>query len=159
MPSTGNRLCPNVQQLDDRALGFVAAYFQALSEPLRLKILNELRNGACNVNELTARLSCSQANVSKHLGVLARLGFVARDAQGTAAYYRIADPAVYELCDLVCGRLASQLQDHVAALKSLHGSARGQAPGPAPGRAAGRRTTRRPAGGNTVTPGRSGPGS
>ena len=111
-----------MQPLDDRALAHVAAYFQALSEPLRLKILNELRNGPRNVNDLTTRLACSQANVSKHLGTLARLGFVARDAQGTAAYYRIADEAVYALCDLVCGRIALQLSDHVATLKALHGA-------------------------------------
>ncbi len=108
-----------MKQLDDRALAWVAGYFQALSEPLRLKILNELRAGPRNVNELTTRLACSQANVSKHLGVLARLGFVARDARGTAAYYRISDPAVYELCDLVCGRIALRLRDHVEALRSL----------------------------------------
>jgi DNA-binding transcriptional ArsR family regulator len=108
-----------MKQLDDRALAWVAGYFQALSEPLRLKILNELRTGPRNVNELTTRLACSQANVSKHLGVLARLGFVARDARGTAAYYRISDPAVYELCDLVCGRIAVRLRDHVEALRSL----------------------------------------
>jgi DNA-binding transcriptional ArsR family regulator len=113
------RTCTVMKQLDDRALSWVAGYFQALSEPLRLKILNELRSGARNVNELTSRLSCSQANVSKHLGVLARLGFVAREARGTAAYYRISDPAVYELCDLVCGRIALQLRDHVEALRSL----------------------------------------
>jgi DNA-binding transcriptional ArsR family regulator len=111
--------------LDDRALTHVAAYFQALSEPLRLKILNELRSGPHNVNELTMRLACSQANVSKHLGVLARLGFVARDAQGTAAYYRIADPAVYELCDLVCGRIALRLEAHVEDLRSIGGATAG----------------------------------
>jgi DNA-binding transcriptional ArsR family regulator len=115
--------CLNVKQLDARALTHVAAYFQGLSEPLRLRILNELRNGPRNVNELTAVLACSQANVSKHLGVLARLGFVARDAQGTAAFYRIADPAVYELCDLVCGRIADQLRSQVETLKALDGAA------------------------------------
>jgi DNA-binding transcriptional ArsR family regulator len=118
---SNNTQCLTVKLLDDRALAHVAAYFQALSEPLRLKILNELRDGPRNVNDLTTRLACSQANVSKHLGVLARLGFVARDAQGTAAYYRISDPAVYELCDLVCGRLASRLRDHVEALRVLGG--------------------------------------
>jgi DNA-binding transcriptional ArsR family regulator len=117
-----NRLSSPVKMLDDRALAHVAAYFQALSEPLRLKILNELRNGPRNVNDLTTRLACSQANVSKHLGVLARLGFVTRDAQGTAAYYRIADTSVYELCDLVCGRIAANLRDHVEALRTFAGS-------------------------------------
>jgi DNA-binding transcriptional ArsR family regulator len=113
-----------VKQLDDRALAHVAQYFRALSEPLRLKILNELRSAPRNVGELTTRLACSQANVSKHLAVLARLGFVTRDAMGTAAYYRIADPAVYELCDLVCGRIAVHLREQAAVLGLLSGPAR-----------------------------------
>jgi DNA-binding transcriptional ArsR family regulator len=112
------------KNLDDRALGHVAEYFQALSEPLRLKLLNVLREGPRNVNQLTERLACSQANVSKHLGVLARLGFVARDAKGTAAFYRIADPAVYELCDLVCGRIATRFQSQAALLGALAAPAR-----------------------------------
>ncbi len=131
MHSPSNILRHNVKQLDDRVLAYVADYFQALSEPLRLKILNELRGSARNVNDLTTRLSCSQANVSKHLGVLARRGFVVREAQGTAAYYRIADAAVYELCDLVCGQIADRLRDEVAALKSLDGAAERRRTSPA----------------------------
>lgn len=99
-----------MKNLDDRALVLVADYFRALSEPLRLKILNELRRGSRNVTQLRELLDCSQANVSKHLGVLARLGLVARDAQGNSVYYRIADSTVHELCDLVCGRMASHLK-------------------------------------------------
>jgi len=100
--------CRSLKTLDDQALGHVADYFRALSEPLRLKILNTLRNRPRNVGELTALLDCSQANVSKHLATLTRLGFVERQAQGTSAYYRIADPRVYQLCDLVCGQMAQR---------------------------------------------------
>ena len=95
-----------MKALDDRALSHVAEYFRALSEPLRLKILNTLRDRAHNVGELTELLECSQANVSKHLAILMRYGLVERAAQGTTAFYRIADPRVYELCDLVCGQMA-----------------------------------------------------
>lgn len=119
MPHHPSRYCHYVKHLDDRALAHVADYFRALSEPLRLKILNELRRGPRNVNQLTQMLACSQANVSKHLGVLSRFGLVARDAQGTAAYYRIADPAVYELCDLVCGRMANHLKSQADALHAF----------------------------------------
>lgn len=97
-----------MKALDDRALGHVAEYFRALSEPLRLKILNALRERARNVGELTGLLDCSQANVSKHLATLMRHGLVERAAQGTSAYYRIADPRVYQLCDLVCGQMAQR---------------------------------------------------
>ena len=67
--------------LDDRALVHVAEYFRALSEPLRLKILNTLGDRPHNVGELTELLECSQANVSKHLATLTRLGFVALRAR------------------------------------------------------------------------------
>ncbi len=106
MVDARKRGCMPLKVLDDQALGHVAEYFRALSEPLRLKILNALRDKAHNVGELTELLECSQANVSKHLATLARYGFVERTAIGTNAYYRIADPRVYQLCDLVCGQMA-----------------------------------------------------
>lgn len=95
-----------MKALDDRGLDHVAEYFRALSQPLRLKILNALRDKPRNVGELTELLDCSQANVSKHLATLTRYGFVERNARGTNAFYKIADPRVYRLCDLVCGQMA-----------------------------------------------------
>lgn len=106
-----------LKALDDRALGHVAAYFRALSEPLRLKILNALRDKAYNVGELTELLACSQANVSKHLATLMRHGFVERSAQGTNAFYRIADPRVYQLCELVCGQMAQRFASQAEMLR------------------------------------------
>jgi DNA-binding transcriptional ArsR family regulator len=97
-----------MKALDDRALGQVAEYFRALAEPTRLRILNSLREKARNVGTLTKLLDCSQANVSKHLATLMRHGLVERSTQGTAAFYRIADPRVYQLCDLVCGHMAQR---------------------------------------------------
>lgn len=111
------RGCSLLKALDDRALGHVAEYFRALSEPLRLKILNALRDKARNVGELTELLDCSQANVSKHLATLMRHGFVERSAQGTNAFYRIADPYVYQLCDLVCGQMAQRFASQAQMLR------------------------------------------
>ena len=111
------RGCTLLKALDDRALGHVAEYFRALSEPLRLKILNALRDKEYNVGELTELLACSQANVSKHLATLMRHGLVERSAQGTNAFYRIADPRVYQLCDLVCGQMAQRFASQAQMLR------------------------------------------
>jgi len=92
--------------LTEEALGEVAQYFQALSEPTRLRILNALRDGERNVGELTGMCDCSTANVSRHLALLAEHGMVVREGRGTSVYYRIADASVFALCDLVCGSLA-----------------------------------------------------
>ena len=110
--------CTQLKALDDRALGHVAEYFRALSEPLRLKILNALRDRARNVGELTELLDCSQANVSKHLATLMRHGLVERAPQGTSAYYRIADSSVYQLCDLVCGQMAQRFASQAQMLSA-----------------------------------------
>ena len=113
-----------MKALDDRALGHVAEYFRALSEPIRLKILNALRDKARNVGELTELLDCSQANVSKHLATLMRHGLVDRVPQGTSAYYRIADPSVYQLCDLVCGQMAQRFASQAQMLGASAPAAR-----------------------------------
>jgi len=97
-----------VDRLDDRALSEVARYFAALAVPMRLKILNALREGERKVGELTELTGCTQANVSKHLAVLAQNGFVQRHARGTSVYYRIADPRLFRLCDMVCGRIGER---------------------------------------------------
>ncbi|HWU37246.1 MAG TPA: hypothetical protein VN203_06305, partial [Candidatus Acidoferrum sp.] len=52
----------------------------------------------------------SQANISKHLKVLVGAGILARRAEGTAAYYSIADPVIIKVCDTVCGGLAERLK-------------------------------------------------
>jgi len=115
-----SRECTLTKTLDDRALVHVAEYFRALSEPLRLKILNTLGSKPHNVGELTELLECSQANVSKHLATLTRLGFVERMAQGTSAYYRIADPRVHQLCELVCGQMAQRFASQAQLLGAAH---------------------------------------
>ncbi len=100
-----------MNNLDDTAIAYIADYFQALSEPMRLRVLNLLRADRRNVGELAELLGCTTANVSKHLSLLAKSGFVERTMEGNAAYYRIADPAVFELCNVVCGQVGRRLTE------------------------------------------------
>lgn len=100
--------CPAMDGLPPEALNQVATYFQALSEPTRLQILNLLRQGERNVGELAQLCGYTSANISRHLSVLTKQGLVAREGRGTSVYYRIADESVYALCDLVCGSIARQ---------------------------------------------------
>jgi DNA-binding transcriptional ArsR family regulator len=95
--------------LDDRALEYVAKYFKALAEPMRLKVLNALQDGEKNVGQLTEISGGSQANISKHLSLLAQYNLVKRESRGTNVYYKIADPSVYELCELVCGQIGNRM--------------------------------------------------
>ena len=99
-----------MEGLPDEALAQVAAYFQALSEPTRLQILNLLRQQERSVGELADLCGCSAANISRHLTLLTQRGLVARESRSTSAIYSIADKSVYALCDLVCGSIARQFE-------------------------------------------------
>jgi DNA-binding transcriptional ArsR family regulator len=86
----------------------LAERFKVLSEPTRLRILNALRSGERTVTELMDATGLGQANVSKHLQLLHALGFTARRKEGLYVYYRLADETVFELCDIVCGKLGDE---------------------------------------------------
>lgn len=88
----------------------VAAYLQVLAEPMRLKILQVLRSSDRTVGEVVEAVEGNQANVSKHLRILLDAGIVSRRAEGTSAIYSIADPAIFDLCDIVCDRLAARIE-------------------------------------------------
>jgi DNA-binding transcriptional ArsR family regulator len=112
-------ICAYMKGLPPEALQEVAAYFQTLSEPTRLQILNYLREGERNVGELAQLCGYTAANVSRHLAMLTKHGMVARESRGTSVYYRIADDQIYALCDLVCGNIARQFEQTARGRKAF----------------------------------------
>lgn len=97
-------------------LSEVAHVFSVLSEPTRLQILQVLREGPRTVSELVSALEMKQANVSKQLGVLHQSGLVARERDGAHVRYSIAEPMIFELCELVCGKIRRDAEARIALL-------------------------------------------
>lgn len=95
--------------LSDEALALVARRFAVLAEPMRLRLLHALIGGEKHVNALVDVTGGTQANVSRHLQTLAEAGVVSRRKEGLLVYYSVADPTIFELCELVCGSLEKQL--------------------------------------------------
>ncbi len=87
----------------------IAERFRVLSEPLRISLLDVLRDGEATVRELQDATGASQQNVSKHLGVLLRAGIVDRRKEGNFSVYSIVDPMVFALCEQVCGGLRREV--------------------------------------------------
>lgn len=95
--------------MTDEGLDLVARRFKALSDPSRLKVLNQLMcEGEASVGDLVERTGLTQSNVSRHLGLLRDEGIVSRRADGQRALYTLADPTIAAICDIVCGRLSDQ---------------------------------------------------
>jgi len=98
-----------MKNLGPVALAMVATRFRVLSDPSRLALLHALMRHEQHVNQLVELTGLSQANVSKHLSLLAEAGFVARRRDGMFIYYAVADDSVFALCDLMCGSIARKL--------------------------------------------------
>jgi DNA-binding transcriptional ArsR family regulator len=107
--------------LNSAALIQVADYFKVLSELSRLQVLCSLKPGSKNVTEIMEETGLGQANVSKHLKILAQAGIVSRTPQGVSVYYEIVEPLIFDLCELVGGRLSIRLEEQSQQLKQLEG--------------------------------------
>jgi DNA-binding transcriptional ArsR family regulator len=107
--------------LEDPLVELIAQRFRVLGEPMRIKLLDRLRDGDATVSELRAALGASQQNISKHLGILHSAGMVTRTKDGNHARFSIADAAVFELCEQVCGGVRRQLDELEALLQPAPG--------------------------------------
>ena len=89
----------------DDLLPEVAERFRALAEPARLQLLRVLTRGEHTVNQLVSETGLGQANVSKHLQLLYRQGFVRRRKVGLYVHYALTDHQAMEWCDAICEQL------------------------------------------------------
>lgn len=79
-----------------------ADFWQALSHPIRLRVLETLRqDGELNVGQLVDRIGIGQGHLSNHLACLKNCGLVSTESHGRYVYYRLADDRVPALLD--CG--------------------------------------------------------
>lgn len=101
--------------MSNEALEMVARRFAVLSEPTRLRLLQALFDGEKNVNRLVELTGGTQANVSRHLQTLTEAHLLQRRKEGLQVYYSIADPSIFQLCELVCGSLEKQLASRAEA--------------------------------------------
>ena len=98
------------QHLPDDLLDMMAVKFQMLADPTRLAILRALMEGEKSVGQVVTETGHGQANVSKHLKLLAESGLVTRRKEGLQVYYRLDDPLVEQLCNLVCSNIRGEIE-------------------------------------------------
>ncbi|MBI3885178.1 MAG: helix-turn-helix transcriptional regulator [Opitutae bacterium] len=95
--------------LTDQALDLVARRFAVLAEPMRLRLLQALFAGERNVSDLVTATEGTQANISRHLQTLTAAHVLSRRKEGLQVFYKISDPTIPKLCELMCGSLEKQL--------------------------------------------------
>ena len=96
---------------------FKAEIFKALSHPMRIRILDALREGEMTVGALQQVLGTEQPTVSQHLAALRAHDFVRAMRDGTSIRYSVADPAIWQLLDIARDMYERQLRERQALLE------------------------------------------
>jgi len=79
---------------------FKAEFFKALAHPLRISILDALREGELTVNEISQRFDVEPANASQQLAVLRNKNIVAARKEGSSVFYAVSDATLFKLLDV-----------------------------------------------------------
>jgi len=112
MPSAQRIPQPASSLESDEVFERAAEIFRVMSAPMRLKIINALREGERNVSELLARIPTTQPNMSQHLNTLHRAGVIGRRRDGVQVYYRLVNDRVVTLCRALCTQIAIESDTH-----------------------------------------------
>lgn len=98
-----------LKKANDEGYELQSQVCKSLSSPVRLKVLDLLRNGEKSVKALVSLTHVSQPNLSIHLKLLWDTGVLARRQEGTMVYYRVARPEIYDIIDIFRGINAKTL--------------------------------------------------
>ena len=105
--------------MNDPVRRFKAEFFKALAHPTRLKLLELLRAGELSVTALQAALEGESSGVSQQLAVLRNKSIIEARKAGTSVFYRVPDPAVFELLDVARKIFNNHLIDTRAMLEQM----------------------------------------
>ncbi len=99
---------------------FKSTVFHALADPIRLEILEFLRDEEKCVCEIVPHLNLIQPVVSRHLKILKDAGIVRCRKDGTKRMYSIVDPRVYSVVDGLTPELVKALTKEVLDHMTCH---------------------------------------
>jgi len=100
-------------------LGLHAEILNTLAHPLRLKILEKLRKGACCVCKIIPYVGGEQSNVSHHLAILRKAGIVRSEKKGLEVWYEVTDDRIFKIIDLVRDYIVGDLSKAQKMLRTM----------------------------------------
>jgi DNA-binding transcriptional ArsR family regulator len=108
---------------------FKADFFKALAHPVRIRILELLRDRPMSVGQLQAVIGAPPSSVSQQLAVLRSRGIVTTERRGTTVIYSVGDPRIFELLDVARRIFNAHLSDTIDLLRLVEGEPEGVATG------------------------------
>ncbi|NWJ45308.1 MAG: winged helix-turn-helix transcriptional regulator [Chloroflexi bacterium] len=97
--------------IDKKIYRMQAEICRTLADPIRLELLDNLKEGERTVTELVEATGLRQANVSQHLAVMRQAELVTTRRQGITIYYSLTNPAIIQACTITKQILLERLAE------------------------------------------------
>lgn len=104
---------------DQMGFKIKADYLRGLAHPVRLEIIEYLKDGEATVGKLGRDLGVEQSSLSRHLGILRELGVLEGRQVKTSVYYRLHDHDIFKLLRPIAELLRKKLKRSEKLLESL----------------------------------------
>ena len=96
-----------------------AEFFRVLGHPVRVRILELLRDGERSVGDLQGALEIDSSGTSQHLGALRKQGLLEARRDGNNVYYRVKDPRTFQLLEIARQILTGHFEESQTILGEL----------------------------------------
>lgn len=96
-----------------------ADFLKALAHPVRLAMIEQLKNGELSVGQLATKLKVEQSNISKNLAVLRQAGILSSRQEGVTVYYSVRDTDIFRVLRLTADFLSKKLKESQKVLAHL----------------------------------------
>jgi len=105
--------------MEELAYKIKADFLRVLAHPVRLQVIEFLKDGEKNAGSITKKLGIPQSSLSRHLLEMKEAGILKARQQGTVIFYDIEDHGIFQVLRPVAELLYKKLQRTELALKSI----------------------------------------
>ncbi len=112
--------------MPDALRQFKASFFQALSHPTRIAIIELLRDGELPAGVIIERLGLEQANASQHFAVLRAKNIVTNRKEGNQVFYSVRDPLIIEVLDIMRRYFQAHIEEAMTMLSEINRIEKGE---------------------------------
>ena len=105
--------------MNDMAFKIKSDFLKGLAHPIRLQIIEYLKNGEASVGKLEQELGVKQSNLSRHLATLRGLGVLEARQEKTSVYYAVHDHEIFKVLRPIAELLKKKLKRSEKILESL----------------------------------------
>ena len=92
---------------------------KAIAHPLRVAVIDYLRNGEECVCDIAEHVGSERSNVSRHLSVMVKAGILSCRKEGLKVFYKLHTPCIADFLSCVANILKQQAEDHERLLAAM----------------------------------------